>query len=152
MKLTPGEMLTYLRSRGCRIGGVTMGAKGLLWYDETNAERFLPALDVPDRLVIDTNGARDIFHGSYVYSYLIEAALQVRARGVGAFDPASRQRGEPADARADQRDRSAVRRAAADPGRARSRPRARQAPDQARDRAPLGWLVAILIGTSNPPH
>src|SRR4249920_1139677 len=51
MKLTPGEMLTYLRSRGVRVGGVTMGAKGLLWYDETNAERFLPALDVPDRLV-----------------------------------------------------------------------------------------------------
>jgi sugar/nucleoside kinase (ribokinase family) len=35
-------------------------------------ERFLPALDVPDRLVIDTNGAGDIFHGSYVYSYLID--------------------------------------------------------------------------------
>jgi sugar/nucleoside kinase (ribokinase family) len=72
MKLTPGEMLTYLRSRGVRIGGVTMGAKGLLWYDETNAERFLPALDVPDRLVIDTNGAGDIFHGAYVYSYLVD--------------------------------------------------------------------------------
>jgi hypothetical protein len=72
MKLTPGEMLTYLRSRGVRVGGVTMGAKGLLWYDESDAERFLPALDVPDRLVIDTNGAGDIFHGSYVYSYLID--------------------------------------------------------------------------------
>ena len=28
MQLTPGEMLTYLRSRGCKIGGVTMGAQG----------------------------------------------------------------------------------------------------------------------------
>jgi len=72
MNLTPGEMLTYLRSRGCRIGGVTMGAKGLLWYDETKNERFLPALDVPERLVIDTNGAGDIFHGAYVYSYLVD--------------------------------------------------------------------------------
>jgi sugar/nucleoside kinase (ribokinase family) len=72
MKLTPGEMLTYLRSRGCRIGGVTMGAKGLLWYDESNKERFLPALDVPERLIVDTNGAGDIFHGAYVHSYLID--------------------------------------------------------------------------------
>ncbi len=70
MRLSPGEMLTYLRSRGCRIGGVTLGARGLLWYDEANSERFLPALSVPDDLIIDTNGAGDIFHGAYVYSYL----------------------------------------------------------------------------------
>jgi len=61
MNLTPGEMLTYLRSRGCRIGGVTMGAKGLLWYDETKNERFLPALDVPERLVIDTTAPATSF-------------------------------------------------------------------------------------------
>lgn len=72
MKLTPGEMLTYLRSRGCQIGGVTMGAKGMLWYDEKRNERFMPALNVPSDLVIDTNGAGDIFHGAYVYSYLID--------------------------------------------------------------------------------
>src|SRR5262249_45353702 len=35
MHLSPGEMLTYLQSRGCKIGGVTMGAKGMLWYDES---------------------------------------------------------------------------------------------------------------------
>src|SRR3977135_3356967 len=64
MKLTPGEMLTYLRSRGCRVGAVTMGAKGMLWYDEKRTERFLPALNVPTELVIDTNGAGDIFHGA----------------------------------------------------------------------------------------
>ncbi len=72
MKLTPGEMLTYLRSRGCRIGGVTMGAKGMLWYDEKRNPRFMPALNVPNELVIDTNGAGDIFHGAYVYSYLTD--------------------------------------------------------------------------------
>ena len=70
MHLTPGEMLTYLRSRGCRIGGITMGSRGMVWYDETRTERFLPALNVPDDRVIDTNGAGDIFHGAYVYSYL----------------------------------------------------------------------------------
>jgi sugar/nucleoside kinase (ribokinase family) len=70
MKMSPGEMLNYLRERGCRIGGITMGARGLVWYDETRTERFQPALDVPDKLVVDTNGAGDIFHGAYVYSYL----------------------------------------------------------------------------------
>ena len=72
MKLTPGEMLTYLRSRGCKVGAVTMGARGMLWYDETNTERFMPAFNIPSEMVIDTNGAGDIFHGAYVYSYLVE--------------------------------------------------------------------------------
>jgi sugar/nucleoside kinase (ribokinase family) len=70
MHLTPGEMLTYLRSRGCKIGAVTMGAKGMIWYDETGTERFMPALTVPKDRVVDTNGAGDIFHGAYIYSYL----------------------------------------------------------------------------------
>jgi sulfofructose kinase len=70
MHLSPGEMLTYLKSRGCNVGAVTMGAKGMIWYDDTGTERFMPALAVPQELVIDTNGAGDIFHGAYVYSYL----------------------------------------------------------------------------------
>ena len=47
MDMTPDEMLDYLKSRGCRIGGVTMGERGLLWYDETGAIRTLPALPIP---------------------------------------------------------------------------------------------------------
>ena len=70
MELSPGAMLQYLKTRGCRIGGVTLGPRGMLWYDETGAERLMPALDVPSELVIDTNGAGDIFHGAYVYSAL----------------------------------------------------------------------------------
>src|SRR2546421_695079 len=54
----------------CRDGGVTMGEKGLLWYDETGAVRNLPALPIPRERVIDTNGAGDVFHGAYIYSYL----------------------------------------------------------------------------------
>src|SRR5438874_4380549 len=65
MKLAPGEMLTYLRSRGCKVGAVTMGALGMLWYDETGTERFMPAFNIPPELVIDTNGAADISHGAY---------------------------------------------------------------------------------------
>src|SRR6478735_7447514 len=143
MNLTPGEMLTYLRSRGCRVGGVTMGAKGLLWYDETKNERFFAGARCPRapghrhqrrrrhlsrRLCLFVSGRPRCRMG---------AALQVRARSIGAFDPASRQRSEPAHAGADQRDRGAIRRAAADPGRAGSRSRARQARDEARNRAPL---------------
>lgn len=70
MDKTPEAMLDYLKSRGCRVGGVTMGERGLLWYDETGVVRALAALPIaPDR-VLDTNGAGDVFHGAYVYSYL----------------------------------------------------------------------------------
>jgi len=61
-------MLDYLKSRGCRIGGVTQGERGLFWYDESGAVRTLPALAVPPSRVIDTSGAGDVFHGAYVYS------------------------------------------------------------------------------------
>jgi sulfofructose kinase len=70
MRLSPGEMLQYLRSRGVGVGGVTMGARGLLYYDGEEGVRLMLALDVPDERVVDTNGAGDIFHGAYVYSYL----------------------------------------------------------------------------------
>jgi sugar/nucleoside kinase (ribokinase family) len=70
MDKTPEAMLDYLKSRGCRVGGVTMGEQGLLWYDETGAVRKLPALPIAGERVIDTNGAGDVFHGAYVFSYL----------------------------------------------------------------------------------
>lgn len=75
MELTPREMLDYLHGRGCRIGGVTLGADGMIWYDETGTRRHLPALDVPAARVIDTNGAGDIFHGAYVYSAMARPDL-----------------------------------------------------------------------------
>jgi sugar/nucleoside kinase (ribokinase family) len=70
MRFTPTEMLEYLRARGCRIGGVTSGERGLLWYDEKGAVRVMPALPVPQHEILDTSGAGDVFHGAYVYSYL----------------------------------------------------------------------------------
>lgn len=75
MDLSPGDMLRYLASRGCRIGGVTLGSEGLVWYDETGETRHLPALAVPAREVVDTNGAGDIFHGAYMYSALARPDL-----------------------------------------------------------------------------
>jgi sugar/nucleoside kinase (ribokinase family) len=72
MELTPGEMLDYLKSRGCRIGGVTMGERGLIWYDETGTARSVPALAVPPAVIVDTSGAGDVFHGAYLYAYLAD--------------------------------------------------------------------------------
>ena len=70
MDKTPAAMLDYLKSRGCKIGGVTQGERGVLWYDESGEVRTLSALPVPAARVRDTSGAGDVFHGAYVYSYL----------------------------------------------------------------------------------
>jgi sugar/nucleoside kinase (ribokinase family) len=70
MSLAAAEMLDYLKSRGCRIGGVTLGEHGLLWYDETGVVQSTPALAVPPQRILDTSGAGDVFHGAYAYSYL----------------------------------------------------------------------------------
>jgi sugar/nucleoside kinase (ribokinase family) len=70
MDKTPAAMLDYLKSRGCRIGGVTMGERGVLWYDESGSVERLPAVAVPPERVRDTSGAGDVFHGAYVFSYL----------------------------------------------------------------------------------
>jgi sugar/nucleoside kinase (ribokinase family) len=78
MDLTPSGMLGYLKSRGCKIGGVTLGERGLVWYDENGQEGVLPALDVPAEKVVDTNGAGDIFHGAYVYSAMARPELPWR--------------------------------------------------------------------------
>lgn len=74
MGFEPVGMLDYLKTRGCSIGGVTLGERGLIWYDETGTVRSLPALAVPPNLVLDTSGAGDVFHGAYIYSYLADAA------------------------------------------------------------------------------
>lgn len=70
MSLDASGMLDHLRAKGCRIGGVTMGDKGIVWYDEKGQRQHHDALPVPAASVIDTNGAGDVFHGAYMYSYL----------------------------------------------------------------------------------
>lgn len=67
---SPAATLEYLKSRGVRIGGVTLGERGFLWYDDGGKQRTLPALPIPAHRVVDTSGAGDVFHGAYVYSYL----------------------------------------------------------------------------------
>jgi sugar/nucleoside kinase (ribokinase family) len=70
LNMGPEELCALLQSKGCRIGGVTLGEQGLVWYDETGLIRTMPALVVPAHEVVDTNGAGDIFHGAYIASYL----------------------------------------------------------------------------------
>ena len=72
MGFAPAAMLDYLKTRGCSIGGVTLGERGLIWYDEAGTVRSLPALAVPSNRVLDTSGAGDVFHGAYIYSYLAD--------------------------------------------------------------------------------
>jgi sugar/nucleoside kinase (ribokinase family) len=70
MDKTPQAMLDYLKSRGCKIGGVTLGERGLVWYDRDGSVATMPAHPVPVERVRDTSGAGDVFHGAYIYSYL----------------------------------------------------------------------------------
>lgn len=70
MNLQADAMLEYLKGRGCRIGGVTQGERGMLWYDETGTPRRQPAFPVPSQRVVDTSGAGDMFHGAYIASYI----------------------------------------------------------------------------------
>ncbi len=72
MRMTPVEMLDYLKARGVKVGGVTEGERGILWFDEMGAVSRLPALPIPSHEVIDTSGAGDVFHGAYMASYLGE--------------------------------------------------------------------------------
>lgn len=65
--------IDYLSSRGCGVAAVTMGERGVFWREGSSEIRQLKALSVPKERVIDTNGAGDIFHGAYVYSWLSDA-------------------------------------------------------------------------------
>ncbi|OZI40985.1 ribokinase [Bordetella genomosp. 1] len=75
LNLSAEGLLALLRAHGCRIGAVTQGERGMLWYDEQGVMSRLPALDVPPELVIDTSGAGDVFHGAYVWSYAARPTL-----------------------------------------------------------------------------
>jgi sugar/nucleoside kinase (ribokinase family) len=82
LRLSSLAALDLLKKKGCKIGGVTMGERGMLWYDETGKVTTMPALYVPPEEIVDTNGAGDVYHGSYIYSYLMnpEASWQAHFR------------------------------------------------------------------------
>ncbi len=76
MGLDDTGMLAFLKARRCRIGGITQGERGLLWYDERGDVTRMPALAVPPEKIIDTSGAGDVFHGAYISSYLARPAAR----------------------------------------------------------------------------
>ena len=70
LKLSVPATLDYLRAKGCPIGGVTVGERGMYWYEGRGDVQHMPSLAVPKEKVVDTNGAGDTFHGAYVAAYL----------------------------------------------------------------------------------
>lgn len=68
--LEPPQALEKLKSFGCRVGAVTQGAEGVIFYSQDGTHQHVRALPVPKELVVDTNGAGDIFHGGYIVSML----------------------------------------------------------------------------------
>lgn len=64
-KLSETELLNYLQYEcHCKIGGITRGERGLLWYDEGGCRKTMPSLNVTN--IVDTTNAGDIFHGAYL--------------------------------------------------------------------------------------
>lgn len=70
LEMNTTQVLDLLREKGCKVGGVTLGERGMVWFGEDGVTRELAAFHVPVARVIDTNGAGDLFHGAYVYSWL----------------------------------------------------------------------------------
>jgi sugar/nucleoside kinase (ribokinase family) len=74
LRVSPPVALDLLKNKGCKVGGVTIGERGMLWYDEKGAIDTMPALAVPAEEIVDTNGAGDVFHGAYIFSYLTQSS------------------------------------------------------------------------------
>ncbi len=68
MEMSDPEMLDFLQyDCRCKIGGVTRGDKGMLWFDEGGVRHRMHALHVDG--IVDTTNAGDIFHGAYLASW-----------------------------------------------------------------------------------
>lgn len=68
--LGPGETLTFLHEKGCKIAGVTLGSEGAVWSQPGGPVQTQSAIRVPLGRVVDSSGAGDVYHGAYMYSYL----------------------------------------------------------------------------------
>jgi sugar/nucleoside kinase (ribokinase family) len=70
LNLDPEGTIGLLQDKGCRVAGVTLGERGMIWREKNDGMQALPALHVPSERVVDTNGAGDLFHGAYVFSQM----------------------------------------------------------------------------------
>ena len=64
-----------------------MGERGMAWYDENGEVRHMPALNVPAAAIVDTNGAGDVFHGAYMYAFLVGPRRQLAIRDLNSPGP-----------------------------------------------------------------
>lgn len=70
----PRDTLTFLHGTGVKVAGVTLGGEGAVWSEAGGPVNAQAALPVPPARVVDSNGAGDVYHGAYVYSYLANPA------------------------------------------------------------------------------
>ncbi len=68
--LLPLQMLEALQAYQCRVGAVTLGQLGTVWYSakEGGIVRHTPAHAVPR--IANTNGAGDVFHAVFLWAML----------------------------------------------------------------------------------
>lgn len=70
-KMTEAETFEFLKAKGVKIAAITYGAKGVSVYEfEDNKKYHIGSVPVPLEKIVDTTGAGDVFHGSYLYSYI----------------------------------------------------------------------------------
>ena len=105
MDLTPEKMLDYLKSRGCRVGGVTMGeTRPALVRRDRRDSRAAGAADPARARARYQRRRRRLSRRLYLFlpqqsRQKLAGPFRVRARGIDLQDPAPRQRGRTADAR-----------------------------------------------------
>lgn len=74
LNLTPEKTLDWLLAHGVKIPAVTRGEDGVIFVENGKVQK-LDAIPVLKEKVIDSTGAGDIFHGSYLYSYVQSPTL-----------------------------------------------------------------------------
>ncbi|MEQ1753385.1 MAG: sugar kinase [Micropepsaceae bacterium] len=70
LNVSPDGAMSLLMQKGCKVGGVTLGERGVVWTEKGTGAQQLDSLHVPEARVVDTNGAGDLFHGAYVFSQM----------------------------------------------------------------------------------
>lgn len=77
---TDEERLRFALQRGCRMAAVTLGERGVLWWDGV-ALHHQPAFAVD---TVDTTGAGDVFHGAFVLAMACRADIAQAMRFAAA--------------------------------------------------------------------
>jgi sulfofructose kinase len=74
------DRLASVARRSGGFAGVTLGARGFLWYDGGE----IHTIGVPEVKVVDTLGAGDVFHGAFAYALALRMDTAAAARFASA--------------------------------------------------------------------